>query len=532
MLSRRTTLSSNGHHSNGHDSQRSSPGRSTMSTKIMRRVSTIFTTGRVGKKQNSLDTIEQGSGRGSMESQLSIDDIRRPSGLGRPVSFSSTTQSLDLEESVPLEVEVHRFQRTASQPNLARTLTQKAIPSMKGRNKPQPPLPREAVMVHIPPLRLARSAPTLVPPPPIPVMPTLPTEVFTCILSFLHRRSVCTLATVNKAFCDAARAVLYGNLDLRVVPSRKYDGLCQMLASRRDLTDLVHTFFLHRWPPSFALSYPDGDPRIAMLSQSTAIFTIALQNMHQLTSLTLPSFDLTILRHHTAFGLRNLTFLNRKLSESEERELFTWLDGQTNIITLRFPNLQESEPRPVSPVADDGEKNFSDFLSPIQSPSAVSQSPQPSPSSFTSTFANIPPAPSLYPYNSPSLLPSLNTLHVTPTLATLLAPVRPVRHIVLNIDSTLYTGLRPAAIMSSLRDLNSLTFHFGKQVDKRTAEKMLLAAGSSLSGLVSENNDKPQEQLSELGLRVHFAGPGTDEVSWHIFSSDTQLIIFRRSTNF
>ncbi|KAK0432938.1 hypothetical protein EV421DRAFT_1846849, partial [Armillaria borealis] len=53
--------------------------------------------------------------------------------------------------------------------------------------------------------------------------------------------------------------------------------------------------------------------------------------------LTLPSFDLHILRHHSAFGLRHIEFGNTRLSGQAEDELLTWLDGQTNVVSLRFP---------------------------------------------------------------------------------------------------------------------------------------------------------------------------------------------------
>ncbi len=71
--------------------------------------------------------------------------------------------------------------------------------------------------------------------------------------------------------------------------------------------------------------------------------------MNNLCSLTLPSFDLHILRHHSAFGLRYIEFGNTHLCGQAEGELLTWLDGQTNVVSLRFPFLinDASPPTPL-----------------------------------------------------------------------------------------------------------------------------------------------------------------------------------------
>ena len=61
------------------------------------------------------------------------------------------------------------------------------------------------------------------------------------------------------------------------------------------------------------------------------IFTSFLSSMHSLTRLTLPSFELTLLKHHSAFGLEEITFLNRTFEKGEVENLWKWLDGQVNV---------------------------------------------------------------------------------------------------------------------------------------------------------------------------------------------------------
>jgi hypothetical protein len=68
--------------------------------------------------------------------------------------------------------------------------------------------------------------------------------------------------------------------------------------------------------------------------------------------------------------------------------------------------------------------------------------------------------------------------------------------------------------MAPLRGLKSLGLHLGKQVDRRTAEKVLLAAGAV-------PDSEGTEQLTTLSIRVHFAGPGTDDVSLSHFAVGT-----------
>lgn len=59
---------------------------------------------------------------------------------------------------------------------------------------------------------------------------------------------------------------------------------------------------------------------------------------------------------------------------------------------------------------------------------------------------------------------------------------RPLRNATLSINTTLYTGLRPGALMQSLQGIKRLELRFGSAVDRRTIGKVLSAAGAALTG--------------------------------------------------
>ncbi|PBK79404.1 hypothetical protein ARMGADRAFT_136122 [Armillaria gallica] len=73
--------------------------------------------------------------------------------------------------------------------------------------------------------------------------------------------------------------------------------------------------------------------------------------MDNLRFITLPSFDLHIVRHHSVFGLRHIEFGNARLSGQAEIELLTWLDGQTNAVSFRLPFLLDDDDDALPPTA-------------------------------------------------------------------------------------------------------------------------------------------------------------------------------------
>ncbi|KAK0432948.1 hypothetical protein EV421DRAFT_1451382 [Armillaria borealis] len=81
---------------------------------------------------------------------------------------------------------------------------------------------------------------------------------------------------------------------------------------------------------------------------------IKLARRDNLRSLALPSSDLhfRILRHHSTFGLCHNEFGNPHLSRQADAKLLTWLDGQTNVVSVRFQFLLDDDDSasPASPL--------------------------------------------------------------------------------------------------------------------------------------------------------------------------------------
>ncbi len=109
---------------------------------------------------------------------------------------------------------------------------------------------------------------------------TLPLSivVITTILSLIPWTSVPALALLSRDFLSAVQAMLYGDLDMQNV--QNHDMLWIFLITRQVLTSPMHTLWVLAWPSTRVLASMDN-PR----------------------SLTLPSFDLHILCHCSAFGL-------------------------------------------------------------------------------------------------------------------------------------------------------------------------------------------------------------------------------------
>ncbi|KAK0209929.1 hypothetical protein IW262DRAFT_499427 [Armillaria fumosa] len=374
--------------------------------KLMKRISTMFKPASQRVVERVAEIVEEEDEEkikvSVSSSQSSMDDIRRPSGLG---------PTIDEHASV-----------------------------MRAYRVPVPPLP---------PYR---------PPKPLHEIPPLPVENLTAILSLIPRTSVPALALLSHDFLSAAQAVLYGDLDMRDV--RNPDTLWIFLVTRRDLTSLTHTLLVPAWPSAQTRAYLI--PRV-------------LARMDNLRSLSIPSFDLHILRHHSAFGLRYIEFGNTRLSEQAEAELLTWLDGQTNVVSLRFPFLVDDDddddsspptPLPTTPtrirLLSAPTTPSQPFLFPMPPLSPLPPTPTPTRDTFTHT--------------TETLLPNLTTLQGTPRLVVLLAPSRPLIDASLTVSTPIYAGYRPWTTLESLppsvRHLR-LTF---KSVGKRTEVKTLRIA--------------------------------------------------------
>ena len=448
--------------------------------------------------------------RSSMDSvEDSLYDIRRPSGLGRSIS---SNRSMPPSPFTPIDensafyaplVSGYERSRAISAPNILRSFGLKTQPQLSALLSSVVPAPAPCVVL------------------------SFPNEVLLGILTFLPRHDIGRLAQTCHIFCLTARTALYEHLDFRTLQSKQVENLVTLLAYRQDLADLVRTLECHTWPgffpPHSKASFPHSPSFPPPLAPSfcpalTAVFTVAFQNMNRITSLVLPSFDPTFLRHHSAFGLKKITFLTSIMSDVEKKQLFTWLDGQTNITHLALPNLME-DGIPSSPSSHlgipkripDRNSKASDMFS--------------SPSIFCPPFETPPylhdNAPELGPFNSPSLLPSLTSISATPDIIASLihsrqtpstSPHRPLHDITLNVNKTLYTGLRPASMMNDLQSLKltRLVLRFGPAVDRRTVGKVLTAGAVLFNGNREGCDEDPR--LTELEVELADSTEGADQV--------------------
>lgn len=504
----------------------------------------------------------------------SIDDIRRPSGLGSAVSLmippspswplTMTTGSTAEEEPKPRAEEANYSRsRSTSTPSRIRSMTLKAKDKIRkgvklARKASQSSQGHSHEGVEIP--GTFTSLPSVPKPRQV---PQFPPEVLDLVFSHLPRATIAALCPLSRSYCAAGRAKLYNRLDLDSLPPAKLQRLLATLASKRELPELVHECVCHSWP-SFFSDPQDGevDEEIQLRNTLlTATFTLAFQRMSNLVKLTLPAFDASLLAQHTAFGLRSLTFLCNRMSNEETGALFNWLDGQINVVVLKFPNLEDTAsssgnpdgPAYLKPPSDSVTSplspRFSPFLRALPSPHAPEsvRSTSPSPTALgvrRSLFV------------SQTLLPALKTLHATPAILSLLQPTsyiptnvsnldltmspapgspsasfadtttrRRLDNVRLNIDTTLYTGLRPNAVMANLKSasVKVLGIRFGETIDKRTVEKCLSAVGAILGTneqakgdkLECEGDEEEWKGLEELEVSFKATGtlmPGIEEV--------------------
>ena len=650
------------------------------------------------------------------EEEEEEDDIRRPSGLGRPVSISSLppspfspsyknnifmsnslfgngdhlSDSDSSEEETGQATQSHMPSRarTVSSPNLflsdlrstgsrrpreGRSTWDSRISSRVGTRCIQyVQLQSDALVVpQLPEIQDVASV----------TISSMPIETIAHIFTFIPKSSIARMSHTCQLFFFASQTVLYTHINLDDFESEsQQEKFFTLLSERQDYTDLVKSFRCVSWPQFFLQTtksplssrLPHGESSLTMHpffppdrqdqgaqyhnTLLTATFTLVFQRMSNLTSLILPAYDHDLLGYHTAFALREITFLCSTMSKEEGRMLFGWLDGQLNITRLEFPNLfvidgdldhrswrdevnqdkksmeKSKTARPATssgtvrsrqvsgsvtmdsrgggkkyqeapyPVPLDYISSFSPSYAPLGVEHRTStlrtnpRDPQTKPSSRPKTaspdspsyttfyeaaaassdtnasttspshilFPHPPSAPyplPVSPLSSPTLLPNLSILQGPPCLVTALssptalfsAPTSPTSHppavgskrplysISLNINTTIYSGLRPASIMTQLVGVAwVLNLRFGEAVDKRSIEKVLAAAGSSLGGTrervdMDEREKKGWEGrsrrtaageikdgfkfgrgewkgLTELNVELTAGGPRTDQV--------------------
>ncbi|KAI8976371.1 hypothetical protein BD414DRAFT_423188 [Trametes punicea] len=299
-----------------------------------------------------------------------------------------------------------------------------------------------------------------------PAITRISPELLSFIFSFARRRDIVSLAQVSRSFSQAALRALYTDLDLRNVDDERAAECIASLASRRDVAALVRSFAIRALPP------PDD-----AASLSTVTFAIAFNNMEQLRALTLPRFDLRLLCH-TTFSLQRLVLLCETISAQDFHALFRWLARQPALTALSLPHL--ALPSLPAPVVDAGTPTPPHTPRTPNTPNHdphVARSCPPSPTSTSPT-----PVPS-------SVLPNLRRVHAPAALAAELAHGRPLECVKLPIQTTLYDGLRPSAIMSALAaargTLRTLTIKpVSTKIDARTLERVVMSAGAELGDFI------------------------------------------------
>jgi len=281
----------------------------------------------------------------------------------------------------------------------------------------------------------------------------LPPEILASVFSYGSREDILSLSLVSKAFSSPAIRMLYQTLDLRQSDPARAEQCIALLASRKSLAGYVHDFACNALP----------SPKDTSESLTTVTFAIAFNNMDQLQSLTIPWFDAHVLLH-TTFRLTRLTVLSQTISADQFRQLLSWLVKQPDIVSLSFPYFMLDK--------------LIDYH--LDEPHYVSKSPPDTPTikmdDMTSAKSRSLPA---------NVLPRLKHLQCPTALMSAVVPGRPVVSAVLHIHTTLYDGLKPSAIMSSLtRSTASLTHLTIKvsssKIDARTLERVFMAAGAEL----------------------------------------------------
>ncbi|KAH0835799.1 hypothetical protein J3R83DRAFT_9654 [Lanmaoa asiatica] len=421
---------------------------------LFRRVSTLFAVRRrTSSKASSPHTNISPAGIGysrpypqTMLPRVSSDstpqpslEIRRPSGLGRRASLLESNDSITDSESFDKEGE-----DMAPVAHFIRQKDRIRISGFRPRVTRRPSLS--------------------------------PTPFSALSLNSFHETISLSLRIVSRGLCSAARYALYHSLDAQTIAESPLEKLYNVLACKKELAALVVFFHCHSWP-SWQPASSDGRVSSDDVRQ-------ALQNMHNLKSLTLPSFA-SMLSHTPSFtfSLTHLTILDKKITQSQLVALRSWLVTQSSLESLSFPHLVEY------PSTD---PSFVDEWAPIADPSRTNG------------------------YNPfTTLLPGLKSLHASTEIVSMLcfAINNPIQHLTLDVHETLFTGLRPSSVIRSLNGVREMHVIFAPEVDKRTVEKFLGVTGSMLTG-----EDKG-EAMKSLEVEVSWTDNDAAETLYGIVTS-------------
>ncbi|PSR84190.1 hypothetical protein PHLCEN_2v5478 [Hermanssonia centrifuga] len=358
----------------------------------------------------------------------SFDEIRRPSGLGRRASITGDTAEERWTGSGDVEGFTER-KRSISSPELF-------------------VLPEGLLRWSDPSLSDAEDMEDEILPEPICMFTKVPADLLKAIFSFTSPADLASASLACKAFVGPTRILLYQDIDLvHVTDTRRVERCISLLASRRDLAGLVKRFAC-------------GTSRSSIDKASFSLVTlaIALNNMHDLTSLTLPRFDSHLL-FHTIFRLKKLAFLCESTTVDELHGLIVWLGNQTVLTSLSFPYLKLDDETVQSLTGSGSQEQTLDEAHGAPLPHSILSS---------------------------RLLSKLSHFHGPASLAAALSAGRPLTTIRLPIHSTLYDGLRPSALMADIARTTCPLTHLAviadpqSRVDARTIERLLMSAGSEL----------------------------------------------------
>lgn len=294
---------------------------------------------------------------------------------------------------------------------------------------------------------------------------SLPVELLETILSFLPKFDLPRIALVSAQLCNASRNALYRILDFQSISEPQVKKLCKILATHASLATRVQSFSCHFWPASESRLIPSLD------------LTTALHNTSNLEYLTLRTF-LPVFSQSPplSFRLKTLVILDDTISEEQFIDILHFLRNQSSLQYLAFPNVVEN-PSP--------ESSFHQHI-------------------FASGLIR-------------EMLPSLSQLHAPPRLTMAICSLlgQTLETVVLDVTTTLYTGLRPAALLRAIQGVSKLDVVFTHEVDKRTVEKFLGAAGGILSGSGAANS----HGLVALEVEVLWMEDDTAEILYGIIDA-------------
>ncbi|KAH9981798.1 hypothetical protein BJV74DRAFT_65657 [Russula compacta] len=235
----------------------------------------------------------------------------------------------------------------------------------------------------------------------------------------MPRAQLPVLALVSRRFRAAAQLALYRTLVLTT--AEEADACVARLAVLPHLAALVTTLVLPAYPPAHAHAHSGGGGGAATCSFHLAL-ALALRTMRALSTLTLPAFDAELLAAAPP-TLARLTLLADTLPFAFFDQ---FLPARAHLVQLALPN-----------------------------------------------FVGVPPGAGEVPSTA---VPALAALDASPGLALALAPGRPLRRVTLRVASTLYDGLRPAALFAALgggEQLKELVLVLAPDVDARTRGRLL-----------------------------------------------------------